>query len=277
MDISAILYSAIGGGGGAALGSALAFLILKTQGKTGEAKTSSGVRGGVAAACAAAGVVALSAMYKNMTLPRIIPMDDSEMIAATPIYGVIKEQSPEDYKKILFPADRAVRNGQVKQADLDEMRVTYMKLIGDKMRVASGDSLRQLERNSQSQFEIYRAKNPRICTLLLHGESFPAVEEYFSPAEIKQEQNVMVNLFTADPRMPDFVADLDKGKDLFQGAFLPLMKVMGIEDLRPDPSESAGNEAAHKEICDLAIAFSKDKQALYDDDLMHMTAYLQSL
>ena len=279
MDISAIIYSAVGGGGGALLGSLLSMFVLKFSDSTAEDSKAiaSASRSALAVIFGAIGVFVLGSLYKNMTLPRIAPLDDSEFIAATPIYAVIKEQSPAEYQQILKPADRAERNGTVTQADLNEMRAVYFELVAEKMLTASGSSLRAINKVSQNQHEIFREKSPRICTLFLNGEPFPALEDYFSPTEMKAEQDAMVLLFTAPPRRPNSAPDLEKGKVLFESALLTPMQELGIKDIRPDVSETAGNESDHSKICDLAIAYSKNKQALDDDDIIDLTAYLESL
>lgn len=289
MDISAIIYAALGGGGGALLGKLLYSWFHdrrqerarrpdgpKVDGETGEGLRA-GIGGGLIGGLAVAGTLASGALYKNMIFPRLLPLDDSEVIAATPIFGVIKEQSPEDYAQILYPLDRAVRQGGATQRDLDEMRAVYFKLVAVKTAAASGESLRRVELHAQSQYKTYREKAPRICTLMLNGEPFPAVDGYFSAEEVAAEQKVMVNLFKAKPRDPEFTPDLERGKTLFEAAFVLPMTEMGLTDLRPDMTETAGNEADHVKICDLAIAFLENKVALDDQDILHLTAYLQSL
>lgn len=279
MDISAIIYAAIGGGGGAVFGVLVFSLFRKMRGEdvsrlTG---TASGVGGGLIGGLAVAGGIGMGALYNNMILPRIVPLDDSDMIAETPIFGVIKEQSPEVYAQILFPIDRAVRNGGVKQEDLNEGRKIYFSLIEEKMQIASGEALRSLEEVSEYQNKVLKEKEPRICTLILNGEPYPAIDQYFSKEDQKAEQTVMVNFFTNEPRDPEFVTDLQRGKMLSEKALLEPMKEMGITDIRPDPSPGAGNDVAHRKICDLAIAFAKNKQGYSDEDIMNVQAYLKSL
>lgn len=278
MDISSIFYAALGGGGGAGLGVGLFYLFQTIRSKNIADKdgTSSSLRGGLAGGLAVAGGLLCSSLYKNMTLPRVIPFDDSQIITDVPVFGIIKKQSPDDYEKIIFPIDRATRNGGATQADLDEGRVIYFKLIAEKTQFASGASLRLVDGIAKAQYEILREKAPRICTLMLNSEPFPALEQYFSAKEIQAEQDVMVNLFVADPRDPNFVPDTERGRAIVEETFLQTMQDMGITNLRPDTSETAGNEAAHKKICDLGIAYLEDKQALEDDDFIHVAEYLRN-
>jgi len=279
MDISSIFYSAIGGGGGAVFGMLLFSLFQKMRGKDVASKdgVSAGFKGGLVGGLAVAGGLFISSMYKNMTLPRIVPMDDTEIAQSLPVMAFINAENPEAYKKILFPVDRAVRNGGVNQADLDEMRAVLFQLIEEKTEVASGKTLKSAENSSLLQLKILREKAPRICTLMFNGEPFPAIDGFLTEAEIKVEQDVMVKFFTAEPRRPDFVPSLERGKVVLDEALLTPLEDMGILDIRPDVSEVAGNEAEHRKICDLAIAFSKNKLAMDDDDIMNLTAYLDSL
>jgi hypothetical protein len=278
MDISAIIYAAIGGGGGAALGVLLFSLFrkIRREDASNQSDMKSGVRGGLVGGLAVAGGIVMGALYDNMVLPRIVPLDDSDMIAEMPIFGVIKEQSPGAYSQILVPIDRAVRNGGVQQEDLNETRKVYFSLMEEKMQIASGEALRSLEEISEYQNKVLKEKEPRICTLILNGEPYPAIDQYFSEEDQKAEQTVMVNLFANEPRDPEFVTDLERGKMLAEKALLKPMKTMGITDIRPDPSPDAGNDAAHRKICDLAIAFAKNKQAYSDEDIMNVQAYLTS-
>lgn len=279
MDISAIIYAGIGGGGGAALGVFLFWFIQKMRGENPDSKTgsASGVRGGLVGGLAVAGGLLMGRLYDNMVLPRIVPMDDSGVLKDLPVMAVIKEQNPEAYAKILYPADRADRNGNVTQKDLDELRATYFKLIEEKTKVANGSTLKSLVEISKYQNQILREKQPRVCTLIMNGEPFPALEQYFTEEEKNAEQKVMVKLFTEEPRSSQFVPDLQRGKALFETALLKPMKEMGISNLRPDPSENAGNEEAHRKICDLAVAYTENQQSLSDEDIINLTEYLRSL
>lgn len=280
MDISAIIYAVIGGGGGAAFGVLLFTVFQKMRGEDPNGKTSpaSGVRGGLVGGLAVAGGLGVGALYDNMTLPRIIPMDDRALIAEVPIYGVIKKENPEAYKQLIFPIDKAVRQGgETSQKNLNETRAIMFKLLDEKIQQASGDTLRIQERITKTQYQTYRDKDPKICTLLVNDEPFPNVVDYFSASERELEQEAMVAIFTNPPRDPGFIADIEEGESIFQDIFLTKMAEMEIETLRPKISETVENRLEHEKICELMIAYSTDRVKLNDDELMNLDAYLHSL
>ena len=94
-DVSAIIYSAIGGGGGALIGVLLFFLFQKMRRKdvASEDRVSTGVKGGLVGGLAVAGGLFVGAVYKNMTLPRIFPMDDTEIAQSLPVLVFIKTET----------------------------------------------------------------------------------------------------------------------------------------------------------------------------------------
>lgn len=278
MDFSAIIYAAIGGGGGAAFGVLLFYFFQKMRGEDPNSKTgpASGVRGGLVGGLAVAGGIGFGALYDNMVLPRIVPLDDSALIAELPVYGVIKKENPEAYKQLIVPIDKAARNGETNQDSLNQTRAILFDLMDEKIKQASGDTLRTQERITISQYETYKSKNPRICTLLVNDEPFPNVTDYFSEAERKLEQEAMLAIFTNEPRNPGFVADLEKGESIFQKLLLEKMAEMEIETIRPEMSETINNRSEHVKICELMIAYSSDRMKLSDDDLMNLDAYLYS-
>lgn len=280
MDFSAIIYAAIGAGLGAGLGSLLTSLLFKSKEEAaqpaGQTKKSSGTRGGLTGGLAVLGMLAVQTLYKNMTLPRIFPMDDSEILDTLPIYQVIKDQSPDDYDRLLGSVDRAVRNGKIDQSTLNDMRVVFYDLTAEKTSNASANVLRFFEGVAQSQYEVYRDKKPEICTLLLNDEPYPDVSSFLTQVEIDQEQDAMVKLFTEPPRDESFSPDLAQGEELIENIFLGLMADIGVKNLRPEILDTPENKLEHERMCDLAIAFSEKKKALNDEELLNVISYLNA-
>ena len=281
MDWSAIIYAAIGGGGGSLLGTALGLGIQKMIGKPAKAvtegKTKSGAVAGLGGGLAVVGMLMLPALYKNMTLPRLIPIDQNEIFEAAPIYGVIKEQSPEDFGRLLLPIDRADRNGEITQGVLDEMRVVLFRLIAEKRANASAKTLRAMEKVTQSQALVLKEKKPSICTLMINGESYPSTVDYVGEAEVKLEQDVMEQLFTNPPRDVDFVADIKRGESLTSSIASAAVQETGVDNLRPEITETGENENAHRKICDFLILYSSKKTELNDEELLDAIAYEGSI
>lgn len=281
MDWSAIIYAAIGGGGGSLLGTALGLGIQKMMGKSAKSETDgksrSGVVAGLGGGLAVVGMMTVPALYKNMTFPRLVPIDQNEIFEGAPIYEVIKEQSPEDFERLLLPIDRAARNGEITQGVLDEMRVVLFRLIAEKRAKASAKTLRALEEVTQSQALVLKAKKPSICTLMINGESYPAVADYFDEAEVQLEQDVMEQLFTNPPRDVDFVADIKRGESLMSSIASATVKETGVDNLRPGITKTGENEDAHRKICDFLILYSSKKTELNDEELLDAIAYEGSL
>jgi len=290
MDFTAIIYAAIGGGAGAGLGHALAGMFSKSKSKTetdeikaGEAnfsevkKSRSGIGSGLAGGLAVAGMLGLPALYKNMTLPRIVPLDETEFLESEPIYKLIKEQSPEDYKRFLGPLDRATRNGNVTQKDLDEIRVVLFEQIKEKTALANAEVLRDLNNVSVLQSEIYNEKEPSICTLIFNGEPYPDVSDILTEDVAEKERVAMVSLFTEAPRDSTIVVDLERGEQLLTEIAANIITELGISNVRPEITNTAENRVEHQKICEFNALFIQKQHALLDQDLYNVQAYLNSL
>lgn len=281
MDWSSIVYVAIGAGGGAALGVLLSALVQKLRGKSGAIdkndKAGVGLRSALVAGMIVLGSNVLSMYYKNMTLPRIIPMDDSEIIESLPIYGIIKEQSPKDYKRLIEVVDKDDRNNRVTPETIHKIRQILFRLIAERTREASADNIRRLEKVTIRQFTTYKKEKPSICTLIVNNEPFPDLTDLLSEEDKKTEQDIAVKLFTDAPRDPEFVTDLGEGKRIFEAMLPQLISDSGITNMRPDITDKGQNISEHEALCDLLISLSKKKLELSDNDLINVSDYLLSL
>lgn len=279
MDWNSVIYSAIGGGGGALLGATIAALVIKLLKKDpedSEDKTASAIKGGLAALGVIAGLNVMTGLYKNMTLPRIIPLDTTDLYESFPVAEVIEKESPEAFKRMVYPIDRATRNGSLKQQDLNEMREVYFELMGQKMAMASADSLRELENVKLRQYPIFRDKKPEVCTLMLNGEPYPDVSKIIGEEEGELEMQTMANLFKNPPRPEDFVVDMAIGEKLFTDLIVEAAADVDLNNVRPEITGDGANRAEHQKVCDLSARLSKSLMALEDDDYLHAYSYLLS-
>ena len=286
MDWSSVIYSAIGAGGGAALGTALFFFVQKLRGKPKtidkDDKAGAGLRGLLAGGLAILGVNVLSAQYKNMTLPRIVPADHAEMFEALPLLAIIKEENPKDFERLMFPIDKAVRNRKMSQSILNDSRSVYSEIIVKQTKIASADSLRRLDQVVSRQAVIFKEKKPEICTLSLNGEPYPALTEIIDAGEARFEQNAAVRLFTDPPRDLDFTPDLERGKKIFEEIVVNGLKELNITNIRPVVLEGVKDNLRsdpqynleHQKICDLLILMTKKKSVLSDDDFINVTVHI---
>jgi len=279
LDLTAIIYAAIGGGVGGLLARLCVSLFLKSTGDSDPEKTAkkgAGLGGGLAGGLVVAGALILPALYKNMVLPRIIPLDETEFLEGDPIYKVIKEQSPEDYKRMIVPLDRASRNGNATQEDLDNIRVVLFELMAEKMIAANANILRDVNDVSILQAEIYKEKQPSICTLTFNGEPYPDVSDILNEDVSKLEQGVMMKLFTEPPRDSNFVPDLERGEKLITNIAIELAEQTGLNNIRPPIIDTLENRLEHQKVCEFSILFSKKQNQLSDEDLFSVKAYLET-
>ncbi len=279
MDWNSVIYSGIGGGIGAALGITIAAFIIKFLNRDpedNEDKTASGIKGGLAALGVVAGLNVMTGLYKNMTLPRMLPLDRAELYESFPVAEIIADENPDAFARMLYPVDRATRNGSLEQKYLNEMREVYFELIGEKMAVASAASLREVEKIKQRQYPIYRAKKPEICTLMLNGEPFPDVSKIIGEEEAKFEMKTMAMLFRNPARHKDFVVDLSHGETLFNDLILEAVSDAGVSNIRPEIMANGENNAEHKKICDLGSHLSETMLKLSNEDFLQAYAYLIS-
>ena len=280
MDITAIIYAAIGGGGGALLGRACASFFSKPNDNSDAEKTAKNVAGvgaGLAGGLTVAGALILPMLYRNMVLPRIVPLDETEFLESLPVYKVIKEQSPEDYKRMTVPLDRISRRGSATQEDLNKMRDVLFELIAEKQATANAAILQDKNGVLRLQYIDFKEKEPKLCTLTINGEPFPAVSNIMSEDIAKLEQEVMVKLFTEAPRDPNFVPDLERGKEVFDKIAAEAVAASGVNNLRPEILETAANRVKHQNVCDFGKSFVTKQMALEDADLFNVTAYMESL
>jgi len=284
MDITAIIYGAIGGGGGAFLGGVVASIFSKSKNET-EAdvtniddvkKVRSGIGGGLTGGLAVVGMFVLPALYKSMILPRIVPLDLTEFVEAAPIYSVIKEQSPEGFKRLTAPLDRVSRNGTATQDDFNKVRAVLFELIRDKMTTANASVLRGTIDIQRLQYEDFKASQPTICTQVVHGLPYPDVSDIISEKSSKLEEENMVKLFTEAPRDANFVVDLERGKMLLEKILAESIEEVGVSNLQPADLGTAENKLEHQKLCDFGISHTTKQLKLDDADLIHVTLYLNS-
>ena len=248
-------------------------------------KAGAGIRGVLVAIMAVLGLNLVPSLYKNMALPRIVPMDLDQAYKELPILKLIKEQSPKDFKLMIAPVDRAVRNKKMSQAVLDKFRKVYFELIAEKTKNASPDSLRELEKIIIQQHAVFKEKKPEICTLILNGEPYPSVADIVSPEEARMEQRAMLKLFTAAPRDAKFRSDLGKGEELFKEIISQATSDLKITNVRPVIADGfegglAKNEKnflEHQKICDLATLISNRRIELNDNDFINVYDYIASI
>jgi len=281
MDWSAILYGAIGGGGGAAVGTLAFQFIQKLRGESLEVEqnknSTSGLRGGLVGGLAVLGMMIMPSLYKNMTLPRVFPINTDQIYAEAPVLEHIKSESPEDYELLIASIDKASRNySNIPQEALNDFRQVYNKLVHEKTLAASPEIIREFDKLAIRQFKTYKQKKPEICTLVMHNQPAPALDKILNSDDILSEQTLMEKLFTAPSRNPKLAPDLNKGKKLNEEISAKIAKGLQLRNLNPKITNDGKNLSEHQKICDLLISLLAEHIKQSDADLINIKNYIKS-
>ena len=269
MDISSIIYAALGGGLGAGLGSLIGYVLGRSQ------KSKSILVSGFAAGLAVLGFTVSGALYKNMTLPRIIPMDANELDASVSYLKYIRKENPQAYAEMIRPIDKAVRNNTTSQEMFDEFRATLTRVLTEKKREASAETLRGEFDVAIELYVLLKEDAPIVCTQKLHGRPFQDMSELLSDDYTEKEQRALSAFFTSPPRDRNFNVDLKQGETLFNSLLQDSLTSLEILDADPSVSvSSVENLALHKKICDFHIKFNSDLMALDDTSLINTTQFI---
>lgn len=181
MDVSAIIYAALGGGIGGALGPLIGRLINNKDAKKGTVTV-------ISAVFIAIGYQGTTLLYKNMTLPRIVPLDTSGVLKTVPALKYVQSESPKLYAKLIHPIDKAVRNNETTQETLNDFRLNFEIALSEKRKNASAKTLRT---DNDMAFELYgilKVEAPVVCTQKLHGRPFQMLTEFLSKDYLEREQ-----------------------------------------------------------------------------------------
>jgi len=276
MDLNLIIYGALGGALGGGLGTWIGSFFKKKKSDKEDPNQENGPASMIGVLIMVPILLLFPMLYKNMTLPRIVPLDMTELYESFPVAEFIEKENPEAFKRMVYPVDRATRNGSLKQQDMNEMRDVYFELMGQKMAMASADTLREVETVKLRQYPIFRDKKPEVCTLMLNGEPYPDVSKIIGEEEGEYEMQTMANLFKNPPRPDNFVVDMARGEKLFTELIVKAAADVGLSNVRPEITDDGANQEEHQKVCDLSARLSESLMALDDDDYLHAYTYLLS-
>ena len=274
MDLSTILYGGIGGGGGAALGGFLAVFIQKLRGKSFKIEKDdilgAFIRGGLAGGLAVLGMNVLPAAYKNMSLPRLVPMGTSDFGESAVIYQSLQKHDPKAYERLIKPLDRVSRKGNVSPESLQESRLVLDEILNAKRKNANLTELRKETELSLRLFSILKDKAPEVCVKRAHGRPFQVLTELLPEDYQKQERDVLVALIEPPHRPDDVVLDIENGSNLFTGFVQSTISELGVINL--DPPEN--DVSAQKTICELLKVLNEKTLSSSDQDVYDIYAHL---
>ncbi len=263
MDFSAIIYAALGGGIGGAMGSFIGKLFKKEG-------ANNALVGVVAVIMIVTGYQGTIALYKNMKLPRIFPLDTKEMVKGLPALEYIQEQNPAAFKELIYPVDRAVRRNEITQKTLNEFRSTFFALLEQKKKSASIEVRKTEYEVAIELYESLKVKAPEVCTQKLHGRPYPNLTEFVSESYVKKEQQAIAKYFseTAHDNQKSPV-DIKAGETLVNKLNAEIITNLSLVDL--DPAED--DIEANMKICDYHIHINAEFLKLNDVDFQNVIAF----
>jgi hypothetical protein len=259
VDWSSIIYAAIGGGAGGALG---AFFVRFVSNKT--------IKSIITVILVILGYNFTTGLYKNMKLPRIIPLDISDITSEVPAFEILRKNSPTEFETYISSIDRIVRKRKLTEDDLAGLRRQIYDIVESKRLYAPPAVLREQNRISARQFEILYAKSPEICTAQANGRPFPILTNIVGKEFAAEEQKVMEKLFAV--KSGGVVGDKEIGETLYGDILRAEITNLSILTLDPAPEDIDG----HKKICKLFENAMNKVNDLDDESIRNVAAYIAS-
>jgi len=272
MDFNAIIYAAIGGGGGAALGVFIATLVGR---KASEKTRKSVIVPAFTAGLAVLGMNLIPAMYKNMTLPRIIPLnlisglnnkpDQQRMLVA------MKKHEPQYYQKLITVVDKPARNNGSFEEVYNIGAQIGSEMAKDKMKYADAKIIRRSLIIAQDTYAEFKTKAPRQCVNLFYGRPLTIKEDTKSKKLIRDELSLSTLLIEL-PRTADIGFDAKSAKLTMENLGVQMAEYTTDSD-EMDPKKSASLDA-HKRMCDIGVFTMSEFIKLEDEKLINVMRYI---
>ena len=263
MDGSAILYAGLGAGLGSLIGSLISHKL-----------SNKSLKSVITVLPMIIGLQSTLALYKNMKLPRIFPMDDASMHSENPGLKVLKDNNPEEYKALISILDEPTRKGKVEQTDLDAFRLKLTGLIEEKRGIAPAGILRRQNELTAEQFKVLRRKAPEICTAQANGRPFPVLTELLGEDYRRKEQAVIGEMFSVQPN--NVVRDIEAGERVYSEIIAKSVKALSIQTVDPKGDNIEIVKAQHQLICQLFEESSLAVNKLDDESVANVAAYISS-
>ncbi len=260
MDISLIIYTGLGAG----IGSLIASLLNRLH--TSEAEKPRLYN----SIFIVAGLTILPLLYRNMYLPRIVPMGTSDFGESAVFYQSLQKHDPQAYKKVLKPLDRLARKGDLSAASLQDTRIAIDEILAAKRKNANLNELRKETELTIWLFNILKDKAPKVCVQRVHARPFQNLSELLPVDYKKQEKDIMVALIENPNRPDNIVLDSENGSKLFTNFVQSSMSDLGVENLDPPENDAS----AQKDICELLILVHEKILNSSDQDIYDIYAHL---
>ncbi len=270
MDISSIVYAALGGALVAGVGGAFASKFLTNQ-------THRNIAFGLSGGLVVLGSFVLTSLYKNMYLPRFSHAEVNEAAEFIPYLQYIKGENPKAYKDIIYPLDKMLRNNNISSDEINIFRQNLDLVIQEKRQEASARTLRNENLIANEMYEILQIKAPHVCTQKFFGRPYERLDTLLDDEYQKKEEQMIAAFFIDQPRSPNYKPDLARGKKLFDEILPAAIEKWEIEEIDPPISNTVDNAAKHQKICELLMEINEQSSAQTDTDMLHLMSYLASL
>ena len=260
MDITLVIYTGLG----AAIGSLIGSLLNRLHKTEVEKPRLYNVIFTVA------GLTILPLLYRNMYLPRIVPMGTSDFGESAVFYQSLQKYDPKAYEKLIKPLDRLVRKGNLSPESLQETRLVLDEILAAKRKNANLKELRKETELSIWQLNILKAKAPKVCVQKVHGRPFQNLSELLPEDYQKQERDMLVALIENPNRPDDIVLDNENGSNLFTNFVQNSMSELKVVNLDPPENDVSAQES----ICELLVMVNERILNSSDQDVYDIYANL---
>lgn len=262
MDLTLIIYTALG----ASLGTLLGRLINKLhKGETKKPRVYNPL-------FIVAGLTILPLLYRNMYLPRIIPLNATDFGSDAVFYESLRKHDPEAYKKIYKPLDRLSRKGGSSPKALQESRLVLEEILAEKRKNANLKELREETALAIWQFKILKDKAPEVCVQRAHGRPFRDLSSVLPKDYLIREAKMLVALVENPMRPEGTLVDSENGATLFTNLVETAKAELGSVNLDPPKSD----KAAQEKVCTLLVEVHDDILKVSDQDIYDIYAYINN-
>lgn len=260
MDLSLVIYSALGAAAGTLIGRLLNKLH-KTESKKARPYN---------VIFTIAGITILPLLYRNMYLPRIIPMGPSEFGDSAVFYQSLQKHDPAAYEKVSGPLDRLTRKGDTSAEALQEIRSVLNEVLADKKRHANIKELRRETELSIWQFKILKDKAPEVCVQRANGRPFQNLAILLPEDYQKQETDLLVAYIESPNRPENINVDSERGAKLFTEFLTKSMTKLDSVNL--DPPEN--DIPAQLKVCWLLVNLNEEILNTSDQNIYDIFGHL---
>lgn len=255
MDFNTIIYAALGGGLGGLMGGYLA------------SRADNQFLKIISIIPAIIGWQVASFLYENMTLPRIVPINETEIFTEMPALKVVKENDPDTFSRMMNEIDPVMRSGRLTAETLTPFRNELIAYMNARTPYAEPSILRELFANAVTQYEELEIAEPSVCTDQAHGRPFQALDKILSKQVAAEEQKVMEKLFAV--KIEGDKGDIAKGEEIYNTIIGEQVKQLEITNADPSVDDIQGN----KKMCFLLINLNKHIIELNNENIRHVAAY----